>query len=145
MWCICRISSCDLFSACAYSHCQPLPPPPTPGTHSSRTATPGHSVNGGFGADGPRAGGGGGGGFYGGGGGGSGQQGGGGGGGSSHADTSALAVEDLPNEWGQGENDLRVVENGDSWVEVEWERMVDAVPGNEPLLYEVGSIGLCSC
>eukprot|EP00903_Cladosiphon_okamuranus_P009839 g9351.t2 len=104
---------------------------------SSRTATPGRSVNGGFGADGPRAGGGGGGGFYGGGGGGSGKQGGGGGGGSSYADTGSLVVEDPPSEWGQGENDLRVVGSGESWVEVEWERVVNAVPGEEPLFYEV--------
>lgn len=112
-----------------------------PNTYSSRTATPGHSINGGFGADGPRAGGGGGGGFYGGGGGGSGDQGGGGGGGSSYADTSALVVEDPRSEWGQGRNDLRVVGNGESWVEVEWERKVDSVPGEEPLFYEVGSMG----
>lgn len=114
--------------------------PPTPDTHSSRTATPGYSVNGGLGADGARAGGGGGGGFYGGGGGGSGEQGGGGGGGSSYADTDALVAEDPPSEWGQRENDLRVVSNGESWVEVEWERMVGAAPGAEPLFYEVRSV-----
>lgn len=105
---------------------------------SSRTATPGHFVNGGFGADGPRAGGGGGGGFYGGGGGGSGEQGGGGGGGSSFADTGALVLEDPQSEWGHGKNDMRVVGSGDSWVEVEWDFVVDALPGEEPLFYEVG-------
>lgn len=124
-----------------YVYCFSLPPRISRYPYSSRTATPGHSVNGGFGADGPRAGGGGGGGFYGGGGGGSGRQGGGGGGGSSYADKGALVIEDPPSEWGQGENDLRAVENGESWVEVEWEGVVDAVPGEEPLFYEVKSVG----
>eukprot|EP00752_Nemacystus_decipiens_P004487 g4097.t2 len=109
----------------------------TGGEGNSRTATHGRSVNGGFGADGPRAGGGGGGGFYGGGGGGSGAQGGGGGGGSSFADMGALVIKDPPSEWGQGGDDLRVVESGETWVEVEWERKVDAAPGEEPLFYEV--------
>lgn len=93
---------------------------------------------GGIGADGPRGGGGGGGGFYGGGGGGSGRQGAGGGGGSSYADVSALAAEEAPSGWGREESVVRVVEVKDSWAEVEWNRMMDAVLGEEPMFYEVG-------
>ncbi|CAM9246405.1 unnamed protein product [Ectocarpus sp. 6 AP-2014] len=104
----------------------------------SRPATPGRSLTGGIGANGARGGGGGGGGFYGGGGGGSGQQGAGGGGGSSHADTGALALDHRTNEWGSGgEDGLRVVEVGESWVEVEWRTVVGAVAGEQPMFYEV--------
>lgn len=112
---------------------------PTPPTTSSRTATPGRSVSGGVGANGARSGGGGGGGFYGGGGGGSGEQGAGGGGGSSYADIGALVAqeEDSASKWAQGGSGLRAVEIGESWVELEWERVVDAVPGEEPMFYEV--------
>lgn len=115
---------------------------PTPHT-SSRTATPGRSLSGGVGANGARSGGGGGGGFYGGGGGGSGEQGGGGGGGSSYADIDALVAEKDPtSEWRQGGSGLRAVEIGESWVEMEWERVADAVPGDEPVFYEVGVCGV---
>ncbi|CBN74811.1 conserved unknown protein [Ectocarpus siliculosus] len=105
----------------------------------SRPATPGRSLTGGIGANGARGGGGGGGGFYGGGGGGSGQQGAGGGGGSSHADTGALALDHRTNEWGSGgEDGVRVVEVGESWVEVEWRAVVGAVAGEQPMFYEIG-------
>lgn len=109
---------------------------------SSRPATPGRSLTGGIGANGARGGGGGGGGFYGGGGGGSGQQGAGGGGGSSHADTGALALDHRTNEWGSGgEDGVRAVEVGESWVEVEWRTVVGAVAGEEPMFYEVCAFG----
>lgn len=107
---------------------------------SSRPATPGQILDGGIGADGARGGGGGGGGFYGGGGGGSGQQGAGGGGGSSYADISALctaAVDESASGWANGVGKLRVVEAGESWVEVEWDKVSDAAVREEPAWYEV--------
>ncbi|CAM9103761.1 unnamed protein product [Laminaria digitata] len=107
---------------------------------SSRPATPGQSLDGGVGADGARSGGGGGGGFYGGGGGGSGQQGAGGGGGSSYADTSALAfaiVDESASGRTDGVGGLRIVEAGERWVEVEWDKVTDAAVRAEPAWYEV--------
>lgn len=107
---------------------------------SSRPATPGQSLDGGVGADGQRGGGGGGGGFYGGGGGGSGQQGAGGGGGSSYADTSALSfavVDESASGWTNGVGGIRIVEAGESWVEVEWDKVTDAAVRAEPTWYEV--------
>lgn len=107
---------------------------------SSRPATPGQSLDGGVGADGARGGGGGGGGYYGGGGGGSGQQGAGGGGGSSYADTSALSlavVDESASGWTNGVGGLRIVETGESWVEVEWDKVTDAAVRAEPAWYEV--------
>lgn len=105
---------------------------------SSRTATPGRSLHGGLGANGLRGGGGGGGGFYGGGGGGSGKQGGGGGGGSSYADIDALSIETVGT---QGVGTVRVVGVGETWVEVEWDRVMDAKSGAEPVWYEVRGRG----
>ncbi|CAM9312927.1 unnamed protein product [Scytosiphon promiscuus] len=71
------------------------------GGTSSRTATPGQSLTGGMGADGPRA------------------------------------AEDTPSGGGAGESTVRMVEVGESWAEVEWDRSTDAVPGEEPMFYEV--------
>lgn len=103
--------------------------------YRSRVSTPGRSTNGGLGADGRSAGGGGGGGFYGGGGGGSGQQGGGGGGGSSYADIRELKAASGSAVGNVG--DVRLVKAGDTWVEVEWDAVVDAAPGEELVWYEV--------
>lgn len=46
--------------------------------------------------------------------------------------------EDPTSEWAQGGGGLRAVEIRESWVELEWERVADAVPGEEPMFYEVG-------
>lgn len=96
-------------------------------------------MDGGIGADGARGGGGGGGGYYGGGGGGSGPQGAGGGGGSSFADISALCtaiLDDSATGWSNGVGDLRIVETGESWVELEWDKVSDANVREEATWYE---------
>lgn len=107
----------------------------------SRPATPGKSIFGGEGADGPRGGGGGGGGFYGGGGGGSGLRSGGagGGGGSSFVDMSSLP--DTNEEDEDKIVDLRVLAVGPTWVEIGWDRpLADrAARIDELLWYEVRS------
>ena len=104
---------------------------------SSRAATHGRSIIGGLGADGERAGGGGGGGFYGGGGGGSGQLGGGGGGGSSYAYLRELRTAAFDETVKGFIESARVVETGDTWVEIQWDAVVGAAAGEEPVWYEV--------
>lgn len=103
----------------------------------SRASTNGRPFSGGLGADGEHAGGGGGGGFYGGGGGGSGQLGGGGGGGSSYANLRELYTAHLE-EMGQGVVEAAsVIGAGDTWVEIQWDAVVGATVGDEPVWYEV--------
>lgn len=103
----------------------------------SRASTNGRPFSGGLGADGKHAGGGGGGGFYGGGGGGSGQMGGGGGGGSSYANLRELYTAQLE-EMGKGVVEAAsVIGAGDTWVEIQWDAVVDATAGEEPVWYEV--------
>lgn len=105
---------------------------------SSREAIPGRPLHGGLGADGARAGGGGGGGYYGGGGGGSGQHGGGGGGGSSYASVGfSASARSTAEGFGGNVGGARVVAVGDRWLDVEWDRVVDAAPGLEAVSYEV--------
>lgn len=134
---------CESTSLCKRDNANRIPVPIRDRTDaspflSSREAIPGRSLHGGLGADGARAGGGGGGGYYGGGGGGSGQHGGGGGGGSSYASVFFLApARNTAEGFGGSVGEARVVAVGDRWVDVEWDRVVDAAPGLEPVSYEV--------